>query len=209
MKFTPKPKAEERCMSCDHEVLTSAQAGDEGQTITVPLIALFAASVGIIILNIFAPQILVGLVAPELGLGTGAAGLVAMMTVLGYAAGLVFLIPLADRVENRKLVLYMLLVAVAAGATALLISNAFGFLADLFVLAAASSVAPVLVPISASMAPPAMRGRVIGDVMSGLLVGSCCRDRWPATSLTVSAGERSSSSPRRRSRRSPSFSLRR
>src|SRR2546422_630105 len=153
------------------KVLTPTRAGDESETITGPLISLFAVAVGIIILNIFAPQILVGLIAPELGLAPSAAGLVAMMTVLGYALGLVFLVPLADRVENRKLVLYMLLVTVAAAATTPLMPNATAFLADLFVLGAASSVVQVLVPIAASMAPPAMRGRVVGDVMSGLLVG--------------------------------------
>src|SRR5882724_924218 len=158
-------------MSSDLQLLTPAWAGDKGQTITAPLVGLFAAAVGIIILNIFAPQILVGLIAPELGLAASAAGLVAMMTLLGYAAGLVFLVPLADRIENRKLVLHMLLVAVAAAATAPLMPNAIGLLADLFVLGAASSVVQVLVPIAASMAPPAMRGRVVGDVMSGLIVG--------------------------------------
>ena len=158
-------------MPADLEALAEARARDHGSTMTGQLIALFAVAVGIIILNVFAPQILVGLIAPELGLGTGAAGLVAMMTVLGYAAGLVFLVPLADRVENRRLVLYLLLIDVAAAAAVPLMPNAVDFLADLFVLGAASSVAQVLVPFAASMAPPAMRGRVVGDVMSGLYVG--------------------------------------
>jgi len=158
-------------MPRDLGVLTQARAGDEGSTLTGQLVALFAVAVGIIILNVFAPQILVGQIAPELGLAAAAAGLVAMMTVLGYAAGLVFLVPLADRVENRRLVLYLLLIAVAAAATVPLMRNALDFLADLFVLGAASSVAQVLVPLAAAMAPPAMRGRVVGDVMSGLIVG--------------------------------------
>ena len=152
-------------------VAPQAWARNEGSTITGQLVALFATAVGIIILNVFAPQILVGLIAPELGLGGAAAGLVAMMTLLGYAAGLIFLVPLADRVENRRLVLCLLLIAVATAATVPVMPNALDFLADLFVLGAASSVAQVLVPLAASMAPPARRGRVIGDVMSGLIVG--------------------------------------
>src|SRR5215813_2994946 len=158
-------------MPRDLGVLTQARAGDEGSTLTGQLVALFAVAVGIIILNVFAPQILVGQIAPELGLAAAAAGLVAMMTVLGYAAGLVFLVPLADRVESRRLVLYLLLIAVAAAATVPLMPNALDFLADLFVLGAASSVAQVLVPLAASMARPEIRGRVVGDVMSGLIVG--------------------------------------
>src|SRR5262249_42621267 len=157
-------------MSRDLEMLTQAPARDEGSTITGPLVGLFALAVGLIILNVFAPQILVGLIAGEFGLGAAPAGLVAMMTLLGYATGLIFLVPLADRVENRRLVLYLLLIAVAAAGTVPLMPNALDFLADLFVLGAASSVAQVLVPLAASMAPPAMRGRVVGDVMSRLIV---------------------------------------
>jgi len=158
-------------MSRDLEMLTQAPARDEGSTITGPLVGLFALAVGLIILNVFAPQILVGLIAGEFGLGAAPAGLVAMMTLLGYATGLIFLVPLADRVENRRLVLYLLLIAVAAAGTVPLMPNALDFLADLFVLGAASSVAQVLVPLAASMAPPAMRGGVVGDVMSGLIIG--------------------------------------
>ena len=64
-------------MPRDLGVLTQARAGDEGSTLTGQLVALFAVAVGIIILNVFAPQILVGQIAPELGLGAAAAGLVA------------------------------------------------------------------------------------------------------------------------------------
>src|SRR5262249_28076276 len=95
-------------MPRDLGVLTQARAGDEGSTLTGQLVALFAVAVGIIILNVFAPQILVGQIAPELGLAAAAAGLVAMMTVLGYAAGLVFSHPLATRVRNRRLGLFFL-----------------------------------------------------------------------------------------------------
>jgi predicted MFS family arabinose efflux permease len=80
-------------------------------------------------------------------------------------------VPLADLVENRGLVLNLLLVAVAAAATAPFMPTALAFLLALFVLGAASSVIQVLVPVAAAMAPPAMRGRVVGDVMSGVMVG--------------------------------------
>src|SRR2546428_8629567 len=65
----------------------------------------------------------------------------------------------------------MLGVTGARGATTPLMQSATALGEVLLVLGAASSVVQVLVPIAASMAPPAMRGRVVGDVMSGLLVG--------------------------------------
>jgi len=141
------------------------------QTITRAQTLLFAGSVGIIITNIFAPQTLVGLIGPSLGAAASEVGLVAMAALLGYAAGLFFLVPLADLVENRVLVLRMLVAAVLAAAVASVAPSAASLLLVLFVLGAASSCIQVLVPVAASMAPPGQDGRVIGDVMSGVMIG--------------------------------------
>ncbi|WP_245470643.1 MFS transporter, partial [Mesorhizobium sp. M2C.T.Ca.TU.002.02.1.1] len=132
---------------------------------------LFAASVGIIVTNLFAPQTLVGLIGPSLGAAASESGLVSMATLLGYAAGLFLLVPLSDLVENRVLVLRMLAVAALAAAVASFAPAAASLLAMLFVLGAACSCIQVLVPVAASMAPPGQDGRVIGDVMSGLMIG--------------------------------------
>ena len=83
-------------------------------TITGPQTLLFAASTGIIVTNLFAPQTLVGLIGPSLGASAANVGLVAMATLLGYAAGLFFLVPMADLAENRALILRMLLTAALA-----------------------------------------------------------------------------------------------
>src|SRR5256885_4548405 len=90
----------------------------EAQTISRAQTLLFAGSVGIIVTNIFAPQTLVGLIGPSLGAAPAEGGLVSMAALLGYAAGLFFLVPLADLVENRVLVLRMLIAAVLAAAVA-------------------------------------------------------------------------------------------
>jgi predicted MFS family arabinose efflux permease len=141
------------------------------ETITRPMILLFALAVGVIVTNLFAPQTLVGPIGAALGIGAGSSGLVATATLLGYAAGLFLLVPLADLLENRRLILRLLsAAAVAAGLTAL-VPNAASLLALLFVLGASCSAIQILVPIAASLAPAAERGRVIGDVMSGLMAG--------------------------------------
>jgi predicted MFS family arabinose efflux permease len=139
--------------------------------ITRPLILLFGASVGIIVTNVFAPQTLVGPIGQALGLSPAASGLIATATLLGYAAGLFLLVPLADLVENRRLILRMLLVAVLGAALAALSPTAPALLAALFLLGAACTAIQVMVPIAAAMAAPEHRGRVIGDIMSGLMVG--------------------------------------
>ncbi|TIQ36334.1 MAG: MFS transporter, partial [Mesorhizobium sp.] len=141
------------------------------EIITRPQTLLFAASVGIIVTNLFAPQTLVGLIGPSLGAAASESGLVSMATLLGYAAGLFFLVPLSDLVENRVLVLRMLVAAALAAAVAAFAPSAASLLAVLFMLGAACSCIQVLVPVAASMAPPGQDGRVIGDVMSGLMAG--------------------------------------
>lgn len=139
--------------------------------ITGRLTLLFAASTAVIVLNLFAPQTLVGLIGSSLGLGPSQSGLVATATLLGYAAGLFLLVPLADLVENRLLIVMQLIAAIAAAATAMFCTSAESLLAALFVLGAACSAIQVLVPIAAHMAPPERRGQVICDVMGGLMVG--------------------------------------
>lgn len=94
-----------------------------------------------------------------------------MITLLGYAAGLLLLVPLADLVENRKLVLQMLCAAALSAAGVLVAPNAATLFVLLFILGAGCSAIQVLVPTAAAMTAPEHRGRVIGDIMSGLLVG--------------------------------------
>lgn len=146
-------------------------AARPGETITRSQTLLFAASVGIIVTNLFAPQTLVGLIGPSLGASASEGGFVSMATLLGYAAGLFFLVPLSDLAENRMLVLRMLCAAALAAASASFAPSASALLAVLFVLGAACSCIQVLVPVAAAMAPPGQDGRVIGDVMSGLMAG--------------------------------------
>lgn len=139
--------------------------------ITAATTWLFAGATGVIIVNLFASQTLIGPIGASLGFGDAAAGLVSMATLLGYAAGLFLLVPLADLVENRRLVLAMLMGALSAAAVAAWTTVPFAFLAALFVLGAACSAIQILLPMAASMAPPERRGRVVGDVASGMMIG--------------------------------------
>lgn len=160
-------------MSATNETaaVRDAPAPQSVDAINLPLTLLLATAVGVIVTNLFAPQTLVGLIGPSLGFAPAGAGLVAMATLLGYAAGLFLLVPLADLAENRALVSRMLACAALAAAGAALAPSPASLLVVLFVLGAACSAIQILVPIAAAMAAPERRGRVIGDVMSGLMVG--------------------------------------
>ena len=157
-------------------VTNEAAIGDAAErqsvdAITGPLTYLFATAVAVIVTNLFAPQTLVGLIGPALGLAAGSDGLVAMATLLGYAAGLFLLVPLADLLENRRLVVRMVGCAALAAGAAAMTPSAASLLIVLFALGAACSAIQILVPVAASMAAPERRGRVIGDVMGGVMVG--------------------------------------
>ncbi|SEL63527.1 Predicted arabinose efflux permease, MFS family [Nitrosovibrio tenuis] len=94
-----------------------------------------------------------------------------MATLLGYSVGLFLLVPLADLLENRKLIVRMLGCAAVSAIAAAFAPSAALLLVILFILGAACSAIHILVPVAASMVPPEQRGRVIGDVMGGLMIG--------------------------------------
>jgi predicted MFS family arabinose efflux permease len=136
-----------------------------------PLVVLLAVACGAAVANLYYAQPLLQSVAAGVGTSTANAALLVTATQIGYAAGLVFLVPLGDLLDRRRLVSCMLVVtAVAlAGAAA---SHGLGVLAiALGVVGVTSVVAQVLVPFASALASEDERGRVVGQVMSGLLMG--------------------------------------
>jgi predicted MFS family arabinose efflux permease len=93
------------------------------------------------------------------------------MTQIGYGAGLLLLVPLGDLLENRRLVLCLMGFVVLALAGAALSTQALPFLLSMLLIGLGSVAVQVLVPYAAHMAPEEIRGRVVGNVMSGLLLG--------------------------------------
>ena len=154
-----------------HERAFAPPAGAAAVALTRPLTVALAAAVGVIFLNVLAPQTLVGVMGPAIGLDPASYGLVATAPFLGYAAGLFFLTPLADCLEAKSLILRTLLAAAALAAAVPFLHRPEVFLAALFLLGLASSAVQMIVPTAAAMAPPERRGRAVGDIMSGLMLG--------------------------------------
>ncbi|CAI6084211.1 MFS transporter [Cohnella sp. JJ-181] len=135
------------------------------------LTILLAAACGLIVANLYYAQTLVGPIGAATGLSAAAAGLIVTLTQIGYVAGLLFIVPLADIVENRRLTVAALAAAVVALIAAAFAPNAQVFLTASLFVGTASVVAQVLVPYAASLSSEAERGRAVGNVMSGLLLG--------------------------------------
>jgi predicted MFS family arabinose efflux permease len=130
-----------------------------------------AVACGLTVANLYYAQPLLDLIATSFHITQGAATVVVTMTQIGYALALIFVLPLGDLFENRALVTRLLI----GTAIALLLgglSPTYGaFLAASVLIGATSVVAQILVPLAAHLAPPAERGRFVGRVVGGLLLG--------------------------------------
>lgn len=143
----------------------------EATSISPALTFLLATACGLIAANLYYGQPLAGIIGAELGLSAGATGLIVTLTQIGYGVGLLFVVPLGDLVENRKLVVSSVSMAVLSLAAAAFAPHAAPFLIAAFLVGVSSVAVQVIVPYAAHMAPHAIRGRVVGNVMSGLMAG--------------------------------------
>lgn len=135
------------------------------------IVLLLAFACGAIVANLYYAQPLVGPIAAELGLSPGSAGVIVTVAQVGYGLGLLLLVPLADLLENRRLIVVTVAASALALVAAALAGGAAVFLCAALAIGIGSVAAQMLVPIAAHLSPEAVRGRVVGNVMSGLLLG--------------------------------------
>jgi predicted MFS family arabinose efflux permease len=135
------------------------------------VVAVLAVACGATVANLYYAQPLLGEISSAFSVSDGSAALVVTLTQLGYAAGLALLMPLGDLLENRSLAARTLVFT----AVALLVAGAAPvfpvFLVAAVLIGITSVVAQILVPFAAHLAPEDVRGRFVGTVMSGLLLG--------------------------------------
>jgi predicted MFS family arabinose efflux permease len=142
-----------------------------GERLSRRLVLLLAVSCGASVANLYYAQPLLHTIARALSVPNSTAGLLVTVTQIGYVVGLLLLVPLGDLLSRRKLITAMLLVAAAAQVGATVAAGFALFAATLGIASVCSAVAQIIVPMSSTLAGPAERGRVVGMVMSGLLIG--------------------------------------
>ena len=135
------------------------------------MVALFAVACGISAANLYYAQPLLPLISRDLGVGSGSTALVITAAQIGYGIGLALIVPLGDMVIRRRLVPGILLVAAASLLAASAAPDIIVLIAAVAVAGLCSVAAQILVPYAATLATDQQRGRVVGTVMSGLLLG--------------------------------------
>ncbi|AEG58359.1 MFS transporter [Desulforamulus ruminis] len=135
------------------------------------LVMIMAVASGVTVANLYYIQPLLAKIASSFQVTQVSVGFAAMLTQAGYALGMLFLLPLADIREKRRLIITLLLCSACS-----LMLMFFSFNITLLALASfavgfTSVVPQLIVPLAAQLADPKERGRIIGTVMSGLLIG--------------------------------------
>ncbi|MDV0439665.1 MFS transporter [Xanthomonas sacchari] len=135
------------------------------------LVLLMATATGLAVASNYYAQPLLEVLAQTFAIDVRHAGAVVTTAQLAYAAGLLFLVPLGDRFERRSLIVGLYALS-AVGLLVSAMAHSFALLLLGTLITGLSSVAAqILVPFAATLAAPHERGRVIGTVMSGLLLG--------------------------------------
>jgi predicted MFS family arabinose efflux permease len=132
---------------------------------------ILAVACGLIVANLYYTQPLIESISSAIGLSSEASGLIVTLTQIGYGIGLLFIVPLGDLLENRKLVVTLLILTSIVLIIAAEAQNAALFLAASLFIGVGAVAAQILIPYAAHLSPEETRGRNVGNVMSGLFLG--------------------------------------
>src|SRR3954451_6502068 len=146
-------------------------AAGAAQRLPQSLVLLLAAGAGLSVASLYYSQPMLSVLGDDIGASPRAVGWVPTVTQLGYALGILLLAPLGDRFDRRLIILgkaaalvLALLLAAAAPSIGMLLAASFA-------IGMSATMAQDIVPAAATLAPEAHRGKVVGTVMTGLLLG--------------------------------------
>ncbi|MBB1625340.1 MFS transporter [Achromobacter sp. UMC71] len=141
------------------------------QDLSAGLVLLLAIGAGLAVASLYYNQPMLGVLGADLRASAGELGWIPTLTQLGYAFGILTLAPLGDRYNRKRIVLLKVGALSAALLLAAMAPSASVLLAASFAIGLSATLAQDIVPAAAALAPPAYRGRIVGTVMTGLLLG--------------------------------------
>lgn len=140
-------------------------------SLSTGLVWLMATAIGIAVASNYYAQPLLDTIAAQFEVSNAAAGNIVTTAQMSYGLGLLLLVPLADIKERRRLIVVMSLLATSGLVISGLAPNLTWLIAGTALTGFTSVVAQVLLPFGATLANPQQRGKVIGTLMGGLLLG--------------------------------------
>ncbi|CAD0262036.1 MFS transporter [Pseudomonas veronii] len=142
----------------------------EGAGMSRGLVLLLAAATGLSVGTQYYNQPLLGLIADGFGIGTKVS-LVAIATQIGYALGLVLLVPLGDKIDRRRLILIQCIGLTVATLCASAAPELYSLAMASIMIGVFATIAQHIIPLASELSPPSSRERVLASITSALLVG--------------------------------------
>ena len=149
----------------------TAAAADRAAPLSDAVALLFAVACGLAVANVYYAQPLLDTMADEFGIGHAAVGLIITITQIGYGLGLLLMVPLGDILNRRRLIVGQSLLSVLALLTVAAAPSYLVLFIGMTIVGLLAVVTQVLVAYAAELAAPDERGRVVGVVTSGIIIG--------------------------------------
>jgi len=141
------------------------------QTLDRRLLLLMSITTGVVVANNYYNQPLLGLMARDFGVSELQISSIPMLTQIGYAVGLFLIVPLGDKLKRKKLILSDFAFIIISLIGMALARTPFQLKLFSFLIGFTAVIAQLLIPMAAQLSDDDKRGRAIGTVMSGLLMG--------------------------------------
>ncbi|BET43593.1 MFS transporter [Atlantibacter hermannii] len=160
-----------RCMAGEVRVSGEEGTAANAAPLSPRILLLFSLTCALAVANVYSAQPLLASMAESLNVLPGSMGAVITATQTGYAVGLIFLVPLGDRVNRKTLVIVQLMLSVLALTAAALAANFTMLLGAMLLVGLMAVVAQLMVAWAATLSAPQQRGKVVGSVTSGIVLG--------------------------------------
>jgi len=152
-------------------VAAASTGSDQAHGLSRALVALIAVATGAVVANLYYAQPVLHQVARSFHSGPGPTSSIITATQIGYAAGLLLVVPLGDLHPRRALVTRLFWISAAALVACALAPSLWFFGLASVAVGGASVAGQVMIPFAADLAPEERRGRVVARIMTGLLLG--------------------------------------
>jgi predicted MFS family arabinose efflux permease len=144
---------------------------DRSPGLSPSLTLLFSVTCALAVANVYFAQPLLASMAESLGVTSGLIGVVVTATQAGYALGLLFIVPLGDRINRKRLILTQVMLSAIALAAVGASQQWLALLGAMIVMGLLAVVVQVLVAYAAVLATPSQRGQAVGTITSGVVLG--------------------------------------